>query len=59
MTWSSAAEFFAMGGYALYVLGSYAVAAVLLAAELWLLARRRRTLLRRLGRSSTLLEQRP
>ena len=59
MTWSSAAEFFAMGGYALYVWGSYAVAAVLLAAELWLLARRRRTLLRRLGRSSTLLEQRP
>jgi heme exporter protein D len=59
MTWSSAAEFFAMGGYALYVWGSYAVAAVLLAAELWLLARRRRTLLRRLGRSSTRLEQRP
>jgi heme exporter protein D len=59
MTWSSAAEFFAMGGYALYVWGSYAAAAVLLAAELWLLARRRRTLLRRLGRSSTRLEQRP
>jgi heme exporter protein D len=51
MNWGSPAEFFAMGGYALYVWGSYAVAAVLLAAELWLLVRRRRTLLERLGRS--------
>ena len=59
MNWSSAAEFFAMGGYAVYVWGSYGVAACLLAAELWLLARRRRTLLRRLGRSSTPREQRP
>jgi heme exporter protein D len=52
-TWRSAAEFFAMGGYALYVWGSYGVAACLLAAELWLLARRQRTLLRRPGRSLT------
>jgi heme exporter protein D len=51
MSWGSAGEFFAMGGYAFYVWGSYAVTAVLIAAELWLLARRRRTLLRRLGRS--------
>ncbi|HXV07633.1 MAG TPA: heme exporter protein CcmD [Burkholderiales bacterium] len=57
MIWRSAAEFFAMGGYAVYVWGSYGVAACLLAAELWLLARRRRTLLRRLGRSSTPREQ--
>jgi heme exporter protein D len=59
MIWSSAAEFFAMGGYAVYVWGSYGVAAVLLAAELWLLARRRRTLLRRLGRSLTPPDRRP
>jgi len=51
MSWGSAGEFFAMGGYAFYVWGSYAVTAVLIAAELWLLARRRRTLLRLLGRS--------
>jgi heme exporter protein D len=51
MSWGSAGEFFAMGGYAFYVWGSYAVTVVLIAAELWLLARRRRTLLRRLGRS--------
>ena len=57
MTWNSAAEFFAMGGYAGYVWGSYGVAALLLAAELWLLARRRRTLRRRLGRRSTSREQ--
>ena len=51
MSWGSPAEFFAMGGYALYVWGSYAVSALGIAAELALLARRRRTLLRRLGRS--------
>jgi heme exporter protein D len=59
MIWNSAAEFFAMGGYAVYVWGSYGVAAMLLAAELWLLVRRRRTLLRRLGRSSTARAERP
>jgi heme exporter protein D len=59
MIWSSATEFFAMGGYAVYVWGSYGVAACLLAAELWLLARRRRTLLRRLGRSFTAPDRRP
>jgi heme exporter protein D len=48
-----------MGGYAVYVWGSYGVAACLLAAELWLLARRRRTLLRRLGRNFTAPDRRP
>ena len=51
MTWSSAGEFFAMGGYAFYVWGAFGVTALAVAAELWLLARRRRTLLLRLGRS--------
>jgi len=51
MNWNSPAEFFAMGGYAFYVWGSYAVAAMLLAAELLALVWRRRTLLNRLGRS--------
>ena len=46
-------EFFAMGGYAWYVWGSYAVAALALAAEIWALARRRRTLRRRLGRKGS------
>jgi heme exporter protein D len=33
-------EFFAMGGYALYVWGSYGVTAVLLGIEIFLLLRR-------------------
>jgi heme exporter protein D len=39
-----------MGGYAFYVWGSYAVAALVIAAEVWVLLRRRRTLLPKLGR---------
>lgn len=44
MSWGSAQEFFAMGGYGLYVWGSYGVAAVCIASELWLLRQRRRAL---------------
>jgi heme exporter protein D len=33
MIWNSAAEFFAMGGYGLYVWGSYAVALACMAIE--------------------------
>ncbi len=44
------AEFFAMGGYASYVWGSFGVTALALTAEVLLLRRRRRTLLRRAGR---------
>ena len=51
MSWGGPEQFFAMGGYGLYVWGSYGVAALVIAAELWVLVRRRRTLLRRLGRS--------
>lgn len=52
MNWGGPAEFFAMGGYALYVWGAYAMTVFVVAGEIWLLARRRRTLLRRLGRMS-------
>jgi len=45
MNWS---EFFAMGGYALYVWGSYAVAAVLLTLNVILPLRRNKTVLRNL-----------
>ena len=51
MSWDSPQAFFAMGGYAAYVWGSYGLAAVCLVVELWLLRRRRRTLLRALGRT--------
>ena len=43
MNWGSAAEFFAMGGYGLYVWGSYAVTFVLIVLELMLVAARHRT----------------
>jgi heme exporter protein D len=33
VNWTSAAEFFAMGGYGLYVWGAYAVTAACMAAE--------------------------
>jgi heme exporter protein D len=42
MNWNSAAEFFAMGGYGLYVWGSYAVAAGCMLIEPVLVVRRRR-----------------
>jgi len=52
MSWDNPQAFFAMGGYAIYVWGSYGLAAVCVGVELWLLRRRRRTLLRALGRTS-------
>jgi heme exporter protein D len=41
MNWASAAEFFAMGGYAFYVWGSFLAAVVCVAAELLFLRARR------------------
>jgi heme exporter protein D len=49
MSWASASEFFHMGGYALYVWGSYAVAAAVVAAEVAALRLRRRAALDRLA----------
>jgi len=43
MSWGTLDNFLAMGGYGLYVWGSYAVTLVLIAAELILLARRKRS----------------
>ncbi len=40
MNWNSASEFFAMGGYGLYVWGSYLVTLAAMAVEPWLAARR-------------------
>ncbi len=41
MNWGSASEFFAMGGYGLYVWGSYAVTLACIAIELVSLRLRR------------------
>ena len=44
------AEFFAMGGYAFYVWGSFGVTLVLMVAEIIIVRRQHRTLIQRLGR---------
>ena len=49
MNWASWSDFFAMGGYALYVWGSYAVTAGLIAVEVILLDQRKRRALERPG----------
>ncbi|MCC7484874.1 MAG: heme exporter protein CcmD [Burkholderiales bacterium] len=46
MNWGSLEAFLAMGGYAFYVWGAYAVTIGLIAAELALAFRRHRTALR-------------
>jgi heme exporter protein D len=46
MNWHSTNEFLAMGGYGLYVWGSYAAAAALMLLEPWLALRRHRQALR-------------
>lgn len=50
MNWNSMTDFFAMGGYAFYVWGSYIVTFGLMAAEIALLAMRRRSVLASLGK---------
>ncbi|MFM2065578.1 MAG: heme exporter protein CcmD [Pseudomonadota bacterium] len=42
MNWGSASDFFAMGGYGLYVWGSYLVCAIAMVAEPLLIAQRHR-----------------
>ncbi|MDD5297363.1 MAG: heme exporter protein CcmD [Rhodocyclaceae bacterium] len=50
MNWGSPSEFFAMGGYALYVWGSFGVTAACLVAEVMLVRKRRQDILRSLRR---------
>ena len=49
MIWQSWSDFWAMGGYGLYVWGSYAVTLGLIATEVVMLALRKRTILNHLG----------
>lgn len=53
MNWGSADQFFAMGGYGLYVWGSYAVTALLMVLEPLLAAGRRRRALRECAEESS------
>ena len=54
--WNSPAEFFAMGGYGLYVWGSFGACALALAIEPLLLAKRRSEVLRSLQRELSIKE---
>jgi heme exporter protein D len=47
MRWSSLSEFISMGGYGLYVWGSYGVTLVLLGGEMIMLWKRKRELSKR------------
>jgi len=44
MNWNSVGDFLAMGGYGLYVWGSFGVTALVLAVECWAVAQRRKSL---------------
>jgi heme exporter protein D len=52
MSWGSFGEFLHMGGYGLYVWGSYGVTFGLLAVEIWVLLTRERAIVRRLRRET-------
>lgn len=54
MSWNNAAEFFAMGGYGMYVWGSFAVTAVCLMGEVALLRYRRKSALTLINHASVL-----
>ena len=51
MLWNSASEFFAMGGYGLYVWGSFGVCALTMIAEPLLVRQRRKVALRDIQQS--------
>ncbi len=57
MRWTSWAEFWAMGGYAVYVWGSFAMTACLVALEVWQARRQRGDTLRALRRERDLTSQ--
>ncbi len=58
MQWNSVSEFFAMGGYAFYVWGSFGLTAAIVAGEVLLLRAHRKTVLRNL-RAELLSESNP
>jgi len=48
MQWNSVSDFFAMGGYAFYVWGSFGLTAAVVAGEVLLLRAQRKNILRNL-----------
>jgi len=53
------AEFFHMGGYALYVWGSFGVTALLMIVEPWLVRRRHKAVVQRIRRMIRLKSENP
>ncbi len=51
MNWGSLSEFLHMGGYGLYVWGSFGVTALLIAGELWMLKAHRKEALKQARRA--------
>jgi len=49
MQWHSVSEFLDMGGYALYVWGSFGISALVVIAEIWQVRARRKEILRNLS----------
>lgn len=49
MQWNSLSEFFAMGGYALYVWGSFGITALVVVLEIWEVRARHRAVLQSLS----------
>lgn len=54
MTWSGWSDFFAMGGYGLYVWGAYSVAFVAIAVEVFGIRNRQRRALKNIPRAQVL-----
>jgi heme exporter protein D len=59
MNWGSPAEFFFMGGYGLYVWGSYGVALAVMVAEPLLVRLRRRRALREAAQAEVFADDAP
>ncbi len=62
MHWNSFSDFIAMGGYGLYVWGSFGVTALVMILEPWIVTRQRRTTEQRLARqlrAEAKMEQQP
>ena len=57
MIWSSWSSFFHMGGYGLYVWGSFLVTLLCIVGELWMLAKQKRTLFTQLRQIVRLNQQ--
>jgi len=53
MKWHSLSDFIAMGGYGIYVWGTYGLALAFMAIEPWLAARRHRQAVRALDETNS------